>query len=157
MQQNSVMRVAAGDEVLPFSPLLFLGLQHVLVMYAGDIAVRLSVSETLQLSASQTVMVINSSLFVAGIVTLIQCLGVWKFGARLPVMMGATFLSVTPMISMGLEPHIGLRGYYGALLVSGALGILIAPLMAQILGLFPPVVSGSMITLLGLSLMGVAI
>src|SRR5258707_3464624 len=157
MQQNSVMQVSAVDEVLPFSRLLFLGLQHVLVMYAGDIAVPLIVSETLQLPASQTVMLINSSLFFAGIVTLIQCLGVWKFGARLPVMMGATFLSVTPMISMGLEPHIGLQGYYGGLLVSGALGILIAPLMARILELFPPIVTGSVITLLGLSVMGVAI
>jgi NCS2 family nucleobase:cation symporter-2 len=156
-QQNSMMQLSAVDEVLPFNRLLLLGLQHVLVMYAGDIAVPLIVSQTLQLPASETVTLINSSLFAAGIVTLIQCLGVWKFGARLPVMMGATFLSVAPMISIGLESHIGLRGYYGALLVSGALGILIAPLMAQILGLFPPVVSGSMITLLGLSLMGVAI
>ena len=157
MQQNSMMRLSVVDEVLPFRRLLLLGLQHVLVMYAGDIAVPLIVSEALQLPASQTVTLINSSLFAAGIVTLIQCLGVWKFGVRLPVMMGATFLSVAPMISIGSEPHIGLRGYYGALLVSGALGILIAPLMAQILGLFPPVISGSMITLLGLSLMGVAI
>src|SRR5258707_212083 len=156
-QKNSLMQLSAVDEVLPFNRLLLLGLQHVLVMYAGDIAVPLIVSETLRLPPSETVTLINSSLFVAGIVTLIQCLGVWKFGARLPVMMGATFLSVAPMISIGLEAHIGLRGYYGALLVSGALGILIAPLMAQILGLFPPVVSGSMITLLGLSLMGVAI
>jgi xanthine/uracil permease len=126
-------------------------------MYAGDVAVPLIVSEALHLPASQTVLLINSSLLVAGIATLIQCLGLWKFGARLPVMMGATFLSVAPMISMGLESHIGLQGYYGALLVSGALGILIAPLMGQILQLFPPVVSGSLITLLGLSLMGVAI
>jgi NCS2 family nucleobase:cation symporter-2 len=103
------------------------------------------------------VVLINSSLFVAGIATLIQCLGLWKLGARLPVMMGATFLSVAPMISMGLESHLGLQGYYGALLVSGALGILIAPLMGRILELFPPVVNGSLITLLGLSLMGVAI
>jgi xanthine/uracil permease len=65
--------------VLPFSQLLFLGLQHVLVMYAGDVAVPLIVSETLHLPASVTVMLINySSLFVAGIATLIQCLGVWK-------------------------------------------------------------------------------
>src|SRR5258708_32931887 len=100
MQQNSVMQVSAVDEVLPFSRLLFLGLQHVLVMYAGDIAVPLIVSETLQLPASQTAMRINSSLFVAGIVTLIQCLGVCKFGARLPVMMVATFLSVRPTLAM---------------------------------------------------------
>jgi xanthine/uracil permease len=114
MQQNSVVQLSAVDEMLPFSRLLFLGLQHVLVMYAGDVAVPLIVSETLRLPASQTVMLINSSLFVAGIATLIQCLGVWKFGARLPVMMGATFLSVAPMISIGLESHIGLRrpGYF---------------------------------------------
>ena len=80
-----MMQLSAVDEVLPFSRLLFLGLQHVLVMYAGDVAVPLIVSETLHLPASETVMLINSSLFVAGIVTLIQCLGVWKFGARLPV------------------------------------------------------------------------
>src|SRR5260370_27181256 len=156
-QKNSLMQLSAVDEVLPFSRLLLLGVQYALLRYAGDIAVPLMVWETVRHNPSETVTLMNSSLFVAGIVTIIQCLGVWKFGARLPVMMGATFLSVAPMISIGLEAHIGLRGYYGALLVSGALGILIAPLMAQILGLFPPVVTGSLITLLGLSLMGVAI
>ncbi len=156
-QQNPVATVSAVDEVLPLNRLLLLGLQHVLVMYAGDIAVPLIVSEALHLSPAHTVVLINSSLFAAGIATLIQCLGLWKFGARLPVMMGATFLSIAPMISMGLEPGIGLPGFYGALLVSGLLGILIAPLMGRMLGLFPPVVSGSLITLLGLSLMGVAI
>ena len=159
-QQNPVTTVApvsAVDEMLPFGRLLILGLQHVLVMYAGDIAVPLIISEALHLPAAQTVVLINSSLFAAGIATLIQCLGIWKFGARLPVMMGATFLSIAPMISMGLDPHIGLPGFYGALLVSGALGVLIAPLMGRLLGLFPPVVTGSLITLLGLSLLGVAI
>jgi hypothetical protein len=54
---------------------------------------------------------INSSLLVAGVATLIQCLGVWKFGVHLPVMTGATSLSVTPMISMGLDPkHRGIDG-----------------------------------------------
>jgi len=65
-----MMQFSAVDEVLPFSRLLFLGLQHVLVMYAGDVAVPLIVSQTLQLPVSQTVMLIISSLFVAGIVTL---------------------------------------------------------------------------------------
>src|SRR6266404_5818245 len=104
-------------------------------MYAGNVAVPLLVARSLKLPADQTAFLITADLFAAGLATLIQTLGIWKFGARLPVMMGATFLSVAPMISMGLDSHIGLRGYYGALLVSGALGILIAPLMAQILGL----------------------
>jgi uric acid transporter len=145
-----------ADEKLPPHRLLLLGFQHVLVMYAGDIAVPLIVSEALHLPVDQTVVLINSSLLVAGVATLIQCLGVWKFGVRLPVMMGATFLSVAPMISMGLDPEIGLQGFYGAVLVSGALGILIAPTVGRHLGLFPPVVSGSVITLLGITLIAVA-
>ena len=76
---------SAVDEVLPFSRLLFLGLQHVLVMYAGDVAVPLIVSETLHLPASEIVVLINSSLFVAGIATLIQCLGVWKKFEFVPI------------------------------------------------------------------------
>ena len=71
-------------------------------------------------------------------------------------MMGATFLSVSPMIAMGLDPGIGLSGFYGALLVSGLVGILIAPLIGRILPLFPAVVTGSLITLLGISLLSVA-
>ncbi len=58
---------------------------------------------------------------------------------------------------MGLDPSIGLRGFYGALLVSGILGILVAPIMGKVLRLFPPVVCGSLITLLGISLLSVAI
>jgi len=133
-----------------------LGFQHVLVMYAGNVAVPLLVAEALKLPPDQTAFLINSGLFAAGIATLIQTLGIPGFGARLPVMMGATFLSVSPMIAMGLDPGIGLPGFHGALLVSGLAGILIAPLIGRILPLFPAVVTGSLITLLGISLLSVA-
>jgi len=136
--------------------LLALGFQHVLVMYAGNVAVPLLVAEALKLPPDQTAFLINSGLFAAGIATLIQTLGIAGFGARLPVMMGATFLSVSPMIAMGLDPGIGLPGFYGALLVAGLVGILIAPLIGRILPLFPAVVTGSLITLLGISLLSVA-
>jgi len=136
---------------------LVLGLQHVLVMYAGNIAVPLIVAAALALSPDQTAFLINANLFAAGIVTIVQSLGIWKFGIRLPVMMGASFLTVAPMIAMGLDPSIGIRGFYGALIVSGIIGILIAPFAGRVLRFFPPVVCGSLVTLLGISLLSVAI
>ena len=145
------------DERPPIGRLLILGLQHVLVMYGGDIAVPLLVSEALHLSIADKTVLINSGLFASGIATIIQSLGFWKFGARMPVMMGATFVSVTPIIVMGLDPGVGLRGAYGAMLVAGLFGLLVAPLIGRILALFPPVVIGSLITLLGVSLVGIAI
>ena len=149
--------INAVDDRPPAGRLLVLGLQHVLVMYAGNVAVPLLVAQALKLSTDQTAFLINADLFAAGVATLIQTLGVWKFGARLPVMMGATFLSVSPMIAMGLNPGIGLRAFYGALLVSGCIAILIAPLIGTVLALFPAVVTGSLITLLGISLLAVAV
>src|SRR2546430_1849288 len=115
-------------------------------MYAGNVAVPLLVAGELKLPPDQTAFLITADLFAAGLATLIQTLGFWKFGARLPVMMGATFLSVGPIIAMGLDPGIGLPGFYGALLASGLIGVLIAPLVSRILALFPGVVTGSLIT-----------
>ncbi len=157
LQTQLAADIHAVDERPAAGRLLVLGLQHVLVMYAGNVAVPLLVAQSLKLSVDQTAFLINADLFAAGIATLIQTLGVWRFGARLPVMMGATFLSVSPMIAMGLDPAIGLRAFYGALLVSGCVAILIAPMIGRVLALFPPVVTGSLITLLGISLLAVAV
>ena len=140
----------------PAGRLLVLGLQHVLVMYAGTVAVPLLVASALKLPADKTAFLITADLFAAGLATVIQTLGFWKFGARLPVMMGATFLSVGPIIAMGLDPAVGLAGFYGATIASGLVGILVAPLMGRVLAIFPPVVTGSLIVLLGISLLSVA-
>jgi xanthine permease len=157
MQSPVSTEATAPKTDLSVSATFVFGLQHVLVMYAGNIAVPLIVSAALRLSTEQTAFLINAGLFAAGVVTMIQSLGVWKFGIRLPVMMGASFLTVAPMIAIGLDPSIGIRGFYGALIVSGAIGLLIAPLMGRVLRFFPPVVCGSLITLLGISLLTVAI
>jgi xanthine permease len=151
------VKPAPVDERPPLDRLLILGLQHVLVMYGGDVAVPLLVSEALHLPIQDKTLLINSGLFASGVATILQSLGIWKLGARMPVMMGATFVSVTPFIALGLDPGVGLRGVYGAMLAAGLFGMLIAPLIGRILVLFPPVVIGSLITLLGLSLIGIAI
>jgi len=145
------------NELLPLPRLFALGLQHLLVMYAGAIAVPLIVGNALGLSKSDLSYLVNCDLFAAGIGTLIQSLGFLIFGIRLPVMMGVTFAAVAPMIAIGVEPGMGLPGIFGASIVSGVFGIAIAPLMGRLLGLFPRVVTGTVIMLIGFSLLSVGI
>ena len=88
------------DEVLPLPRLLALGLQHVLVMYAGAVAVPLIIGRALKLPPEDVAFLISADLFACGLATLVQCLGFPGVGIRLPVMMGVTFASVGPMLSM---------------------------------------------------------
>lgn len=144
-------------EVLPGGKLFVLGLQHVLVMYAGAVAVPLILGGALKLPKDQVALLINADLFACGIVTLIQSIGVWKFGIRLPVMMGVTFASVGPMIAIGTNPDLGLLTIYGSVIASGIIGMLIAPIVSRMLPYFPPVVTGTIIAVIGITLMRVGI
>ena len=153
----TMRQVQPVDEVLPRGQLLILGLQHVLVMYAGAVAVPLILGSALKLPKEEVALLINADLFACGIATLIQSIGVWKFGIRMPVMMGVTFASVGPMLAMAADPELGLLGIYGAVIAAGAIGILIAPLVSRLLPLFPPVVTGTIIAVIGISLMRVGI
>ena len=145
------------DEVLPIGKLSLLGIQHVLVMYAGAVAVPLIVGGALKLPKEQLAMLINADLFACGLVTLCQALGIWRFGIRLPVMMGVTFAAVSPMVVMAVDPSIGIQGIFGAVIAAGIFGILVAPLISWMLPMFPPVVTGSIISIIGISLMRIGI
>ncbi|RIY00099.1 purine permease [Aureimonas flava] len=134
-----------------------LAAQHVLVMYAGAVAVPLIVGRALQLSPEDVAFLISADLFACGIATLIQSLGMPGAGIRLPVMMGVTFASVGPMLAMGAAPEVGLLGIYGSVIAAGVFGILAAPLIGRVLPLFPPVVTGTIILVIGISLMRVGI
>jgi xanthine permease len=151
------MSVDVVDEVLPPPKLFVLGLQHVLVMYAGAVAVPLILGSAMKLPKDQVALLISADLFACGIITVIQSLGVWKFGIRLPVMMGVTFASVGPMIAMGTNPDLGLLGIYGAVIGAGIIGILIAPVVSSLRPLFPPLVTGTIIAVIGISLMRIGI
>ncbi|MCT8180936.1 nucleobase:cation symporter-2 family protein [Variovorax sp. CY25R-8] len=145
------------DQKLPLMRCGALSLQHVLVMYAGTVAVPLIVGGALGLSKADIAFLINADLLAAGIATLVQAIGFWRFGIRMPVMMGVTFAAVGPMIAIGIDPSLGLPAIYGATIVAGLFGIALAPLMGRVLGVFPPLVTGTVITLIGVSLMVVAI
>ena len=146
------------DEVLPIGRLIPLGLQHVLVMYAGAIAVPLIVGRALKLPPEQVALLISADLFCCGIVSVIQSLGATRwFGIQLPVMMGVTFVAVGPMVAMAGDPALGINGIFGAVIGAGVISIIIAPLVSRMLPLFPPVVTGTIIAVIGISLMRVAI
>ena len=150
----------AVNEKLPPGKLFTLGLQHVLVMYAGAIAVPLIVGRVLKLDPQQVAFLISADLFVCGVVTIIQSLGASKwFGIKLPVMMGVTFASVGPMVSIGIaNPGIdGARMIFGAIIGAGIVAMLIAPLISRMLRFFPPVVTGTIILVIGVTLMRVGI
>ncbi|WP_284165183.1 nucleobase:cation symporter-2 family protein [Frigidibacter sp. SD6-1] len=153
-------KVHPADEVLPPPKLFTLGLQHVLVMYAGAVAVPLIVGRALKLEPADVAFLISADLFVCGIVTLIQSLGATQwFGIRLPVMMGVTFAAVGPMVAManangGTE---GARAIFGAIIAAGIISILIAPFVSRMLRFFPPVVTGTIILVIGVSLMRIGI
>ena len=145
------------DEVLAAPRLIALGIQHVLVMYAGAVAVPLIIGAAIKAPREQVAFLITCDLLACGIASLLQSVGVWRFGIRLPVIMGVTFAAVGPMVAIGSDPSLGLLGIYGATIVAGIFTILMAPFVSRLLPLFPPVVTGTIITVIGISLVGVGI
>ncbi|SPF04171.1 nucleobase:cation symporter-2 family protein [Streptomyces sp. MA5143a] len=143
------------DAVPPVRHLAALGLQHVLAMYAGAVAVPLIVGGAMRLPPADLAYLITADLLVCGVATLIQCVGVWRFGVRLPIMQGCTFAAVSPMVLIGTEGG-GLPAIYGSVIVAGLAIMLLAPAFGRLLRFFPPLVTGTVILIIGLSLLPVA-
>ncbi|UQN08170.1 nucleobase:cation symporter-2 family protein [Deinococcus sp. QL22] len=155
LQGTSVSSVHPVDEVPPAGRMVAFGLQHVLSMYAGIIAVPLVLASAIGLPQDQVVRIVNASFFMCGVATLIQTIGFPGFGAKLPIVQGTTFAALASMILIGKE--YGLPGIYGSVIVAGLFTVLLAPYFSRMLRFFPPVVAGTVITIIGVSLMPVAI
>ncbi|MFF0383446.1 nucleobase:cation symporter-2 family protein [Streptomyces sp. NPDC004286] len=143
------------DEIPPVRQLAAFGLQHVLAMYAGAVAVPLIVGGALRLSPADLAYLITADLLVCGVATLIQCVGFWRFGVRLPIMQGCTFAAVSPMVLIGTTGG-GLPAIYGSVIVAGLAIVLLAPVFGRLLRFFPPLVTGTVILIIGVSLLPVA-
>jgi uric acid transporter len=154
-ERNEGRRVHPVDEVLPVGSMAAFGLQHVLAMYAGIIAVPIILATAIGLPEEQLVYIINASFLCCGIATLVQTIGFWKVGVRLPIIMGTTFAAATPMVQIGNT--YGLQAIYGAVIVAGIFTFLAAPYFSYLIRFFPPVVTGTVIAIIGVSLMPVAI
>ncbi len=134
--------------------LFSLGLQHVLAMYAGAIIVPLIVGGALKLNAEQLTYLVSIDLFTCGIATLLQ---VWKnrfVGIGLPVVLGCTFTAVGPIIAIGNQ--YGVSAVYGAIIAAGLFVVLFAKYFGQLVKFFPPIVTGSVVTVIGITLIPVA-
>lgn len=143
------------DERLPFTSMVLLALQHALVMYAGVIVVPIVVGSALGLSAAEIANLVSTDLVLAGVGTLLQALGLWKFGIRMPLVVGAASSGIVPMVLIGQNQ--GLPTVYGSLLVAGVIWVLVAPYFSKLLRLFPAVVTGTVIALIGLTLIPVGV
>ncbi|WP_426811504.1 nucleobase:cation symporter-2 family protein [Pseudomonas sp. WOUb67] len=144
------------DENLGVGANLAYGLQHVLTMYGGMIAVPLIIGQAAGLSAGDVGLLIAASLFAGGLATLLQTLGIPFFGCRLPLVQGVSFASVATMVAIiGNDGTGGMQVVFGAVIVSSLVGLLITPLFSRIIKYFPPLVTGIVITTIGLTLMPV--
>lgn len=139
----------------PVLTTFLLAAQHMLAALGGIIAVPLVVGAALKLPADQIITLINAALLGSGIVTVIQCKGVGPIGIRLPCVMGTSFAFVGAAISVGLE-H-GVPGILGSSLAGSVVMIVGSCFMPQIRKLFPHAVTGVVVTMIGLSLVPVAV
>jgi OHCU decarboxylase len=147
------------DEILPPAKLAVYGFQHVLAFYAGAVIVPILLAGAIKLTPEQLAYLINADLFTCGIASIIQSVGFWKIGVRLPLLQGVTFAAVSPMISIGLAEGggvPGLKAIYGSVIIAGIFAFLVAPFFARLIRLFPPIVTGTVITIIGIVLLSVA-
>ena len=151
------------DAVPPVGRLAVLGVQHVLAFYAGAVVVPLVIATGLNVDGATTIHLINADLLTCGIATIIQSAGLGpKIGVRLPLIQGVTFTAVSPLIAIGLAASggaggtQGLAAMYGSIIAAGLATFLVAPWFAQLLRFFPPVVTGTLLTVMGTTLMSVS-
>ncbi|EAQ66687.1 xanthine permease [Marinomonas sp. MED121] len=139
----------------PMATSILLAAQHLLAALGAIIAVPLVVGGVLGLSTQDMVVLVNAAMLVSGVVTIIQCRGVGPVGIRLPCVMGTSFTFVGVAIAIGFE-H-GVAGILGSALVVSLVMIIGSFFMPVIRKLFPPVVTGTVVTLIGLTLIPVAV
>ena len=152
------------DQVPPFGKLTILGIQHVLAFYAGAVVVPLVIASGLGLDNRTLVHLINADLLTCGIATIIQSAGIGRFiGVKLPLIQGVTFTAVSPLIAIGAaatppgaDPTTGLATMYGSIIAVGLIVFLVAPFFAKLLRFFPPIVTGTLLTVMGTTLLSVS-
>jgi len=147
------------DEKLSVAANLAYGFQHVLTMYGGIVAVPLIIGQAAGLSASEIGLLITASLFAGGVATVLQTIGIPFFGCQLPLVQGVSFAGVATMVAIVTSAETGEAGIQvvlGAVIAASLIGFLITPIFSRVTRFFPPLVTGIVITTIGLTLMPVA-
>jgi xanthine permease len=147
------------DEKLSVAANLAYGFQHVLTMYGGIVAVPLIIGQAAGLSSTEIGLLITASLFAGGVATVLQTVGIPFFGCQLPLVQGVSFSGVATMVAIVTSSQTGEAGLQvvlGAVIAAAVIGLIITPIFSRITRFFPPLVTGIVITTIGLTLMPVA-
>ncbi|WP_421594400.1 nucleobase:cation symporter-2 family protein [Shinella sp. M27] len=153
-EEESAVNARPEDQKLGIGANIAYGLQHVLTMYGGIVAVPLIVGQAAGLSSADVGLLVTASLFAGGLATILQTLGLPFFGSRLPLVQGVSFSGVATMVA--ISGNGGIPSILGAVIVASLIGLLITPVFSRVIRFFPPLVTGVVITTIGLTLMPVA-
>ena len=158
MNTKKKARTAAArpeDQRLSLGATFAYGFQHVLTMYGGIIAPPLIIGAAAGMSSQDIGLLIAACLFVGGLATILQTVGIRFFGSQLPLVQGVSFAGVSTMVAI-VHGGGGIQAVFGSVIAASLIGLLITPLFSKIIRFFPPVVTGTVITTIGLTLMPVA-
>jgi xanthine permease len=143
------------DDEPPLSEAIPLGIQHLFAMFLSTVALPLVIAGAIGLEPAETAFIVQMALLVAGIATIVQVYSVGPVGARLPIVMGTSAIFVAPLIDIGTT--FGLAAIFGAVMVAAPIEIVIGYFYDDLRRLFPPLVTGTVVMLVGLTLIPTAI
>lgn len=143
------------DDNPPFLKKILFGLQHIFAAFGGIIVVPLVIAGALGFDAKMTTTIISATILASGIATIIQSKGVGIVGSKVACIMGTDFTFVSPSISVGMV--LGLPGIIGATILGSFIEIISSYFIKPLMKLFPPIVTGTVICLIGLTLIPISI
>ncbi|WP_027088773.1 uracil-xanthine permease family protein [Thomasclavelia saccharogumia] len=152
-KSKSIDNIYKLDGKVPVSKAIPFGLQHILAMFVANIAPIIIVAGASGLDSSDSAMLIQSAMIIAGIGTLIQLFPLWKIGSGLPIVMGISFTFVSVFCYLG--PTYGYNAIVGAVLVGGIIEGILGLFAKYWIKLITPIVSASVVTAIGFSLLSV--
>ena len=140
------------NKKLPLNQSIPLGIQHVFAMFAGNITVPLIVAGVFGVTTGEKIFLIQMALFAAGVATIIQTVGIGKVGSRLPIIQGTSFAFIPIMLPF---KAFGLGAIFTAAFIGGIFQIWIGKMLKPIRHMFPPLVTGIVVLMIGVSLLKV--
>ena len=152
MARKKTRASGASNKKLPLNQSIPLGIQHVLAMFAGNITVPIIIAGIFGQTPEQKIFLIQMALFVAGVATVIQTVGYGKIGSRLPIIQGTSFAFIPVMAPFA---KVGLGAVFTAAFIGGIFQMWIGKILKPIRHLFPPLVTGIVVLMIGVSLLKV--
>lgn len=155
LKNTEVNLIYGVDDDLDLPKKVLFGLQHIFAAFGGIIVVPLVIATSLGFDSKVTTALISASILGSGLATIIQAKGVGKVGARVACIMGTDFTFVSPAISVGSV--LGLPGIIGATILGSLFEIILSFFIKPLMKFFPPLVTGTVVALIGLTLLPVSI